>query len=308
MGTVYTIKYLAPPAVPQDAEVRRESEAILARLTREFSTYDPDSELSKLNRAPAGQWLALSPEALLLMRYALELNRLSGGAFDMTVGPLLALWGFGPRMASRERVPSAAEIAGTLKLVGAGQIELREAPPAVRKRNAQVALDLNALVPGYAADRLAEKLEQLGVNDYMVDLGGELRLKGRNERGEPWAIAVESPQPGSGPIATLHLSARAVSSSGGYRNFFELNGKRYSHELDPRSGRPIEHELASVTVIAESALAADGLSTALLVLGPVEGFALAERENLAALFIMRAGEGWTRRSTRAFRAHTDSKR
>lgn len=308
MGTVYTVKYLAPRRTVDEEELRQAIEQILARLTQQFSTYDPDSELSRLNAAAADEWLPISQEMLTVMRAALELNRLSGGAFDMTVGPLLALWGFGASLPKRDRVPSDAAIAATLRLVGAEQIELRAEPPSVRKKQSKVTLDLNALVPGYAADQIAARLEKSGVQHYLVDLGGEFKLKGHNERGEPWAVAIEQPESGArSAAATLKLTGVGLSTSGDYRNFFELDGQRYSHEIDPRSGRPIRHYLASVTVIAGSAMQADGLATALLVLGPEAGYALAEREKLAALFVQRSGQTWTQRSTRAFRAYGDSK-
>ncbi len=307
MGTVYTVKYLAPARAVDDSEVRGVIDQILVRLTHEFSTYDPASELSKLNAAAAEEWLPVSPEMFEVMRIALEFNQLSGGAFDMTVGPLVALWGFGSTVPKQDRVPAEAEIAAALRLVGADQIELRKEPPAVKKKQGKVSIDLNALVPGYAADQIAARLEQFGIRHYLVDLGGEFKLKGHNQDGEPWAIAIEQPQTGErGAALVLKLTGKGLSTSGDYRNFFELDGQRYSHEIDPRSGRPIRHNLASVTVIAGSAMQANGLATALLVLGPEAGFSLAESQNIAAVFILRSGQQWTQRSTRAFRAYSDA--
>lgn len=307
MGTVYTVKYLAPARTVGEGPARKAVEQILTRLTREFSTYDPASKLSQLNAAAAQEWLPVSPEMVEVMRTALELNQLSGGAFDMTVGPLMALWGFGSTLPKQDRVPDEAEIKAALRLVGAEQIELRAEPPAVKKKQEKVTIDLNALVPGYAADQIAARLEQFGIRHYLVDLGGEFKLKGNNQDGEPWAVAIEQPQTGERSAAvTLKLTGKGLSTSGDYRNFFELDGQRYSHEIDPRTGRPIRHNLASVTVIADSAMQADGLATALMVLGPEAGFSLAESQNIAALFILRSGQQWTQRSTRAFRAYTDS--
>ncbi len=306
MGTTYTVKYLAPKQSLQEAEVQAAVEHILARITREFSTYDPDSELSRLNRAAAGEWLAVSQEMLQVMRKAAELNLLTGGAFDMTVGPLVALWGFGPNPPGEDRVPNKAELATAMRLVGRHNIELRLEPAAIKKAQAGVSLDLNALVPGYAADLVAARLEAFGFQHYLVDMGGELKLKGRNQMRAPWTVAIERPEPGTRRIErVIQLTDRGVATSGDYRNFFELGEQRYSHELDARTGWPIAHRLVSVTVIAGSAMHADGLATGLLVLGPEEGFALAEREHIAALFILRTSAGWEAQPTAAFHTYVN---
>lgn len=303
MGAMYTLKYVAPAVAVRDAEIQRRVGQVLERMEQLFSTYRSDSELSRLNRARGGEWVPLPGEVLMLMRSAQDLSVLTGGSFDMTVGPLVALWGFGPARGSMVEVPDAQKIAAAKALAGPGMIELRNLPPAARKQHTDVNVDLNSLVPGYAADRVALQLDTLGVQHYLIDLGGELRLKGRNARNEPWRIAIERPDTGARSVVrSLKLSDVGVSTAGDYRNFFELNGRHYSHIIDARSGWPIEHALASVTVIAATATEADAWDTPLLILGPVDGLALAEKEGIAALFIVKHGGGWVEKATRAFAA------
>lgn len=299
MGTQYNIT-LPRPAADLDPEALQAGiDALLARINRIMSTYDPESELSRFNRNPSTDWVPVSPELLSVVAEALRVSRLSGGAFDITVGPLVNLWGFGPDMGG-DALPTEAAIAAARERVG--YRKLQSSGSALKKDRPDVYLDLSAIAKGYGVDRVAAYLETRGVTDYLVEIGGELRAKGRNPRGEPWTIAVEKPSPGERAVErVIQVSGGGgVATSGDYRNFFEKDGQRYSHAIDPHSGLPIRHRLASVTVIRPDCMEADALATTLLVLGPEAGYALAERERYAALFIVIDGDRFVDKATPEF--------
>lgn len=301
MGTIYTVRYRPAGAATAAAAVRAEIEALLERIDAEFSTWREDSQLSQFNRAASGQWVPVSAEVVGLVKQAIALGETTGGALDMTLEPVLELWGFAA--GERERaVPDPAALAAALELVDDGLIEWRERPPALRKKRDGLRASLDFLVAGLAADQAAARLEAMGIEDFLVDMGGELRIAGSNPQGQPWRVAIERPASGPRRIErVLTLTDTGLSTSGDYRNYFVHEGRRYAHLFDARSGWPVEHEVASVTVVAARAVDADGYATALLVLGPTAGPALAERLNLAALFIVRDGAGgWRELATGAF--------
>lgn len=304
MGTTYAVKVVAAPAGITRAALQIEVEAILARIDRSFSVYREDSEISRFNRAPARDWQPVSLDVVTVVAAAEQMSRDSDGAFDITAKPLIALWGFGalPREA---RIPSPAEVREASARVGFRKLQYRMSPAALRKLSVGLELDPNALVAGYAADLVAARFDELGIHHYLVDMGGEFRLKGNNARGEAWRIAVEDPRPDAQQSwRVLALTDCAVSTSGTYLNYFELDGRRYSHVLDPRKGWPVGHGLTSVTVIAPSAMQADAWATALLTLGEVQGLALAERERVAALFLSVRDGRFDEKTTSAFDARS----
>jgi FAD:protein FMN transferase len=304
MGTYYSVKVPRPPQGLDAAPLRSGIESLLVEVNREISTYDPDSELSRLNRNPSTDWIPVSANLLAVLAEGLSLSALTGGAFDITVGPLVNLWGFGPEIGAGA-VPEREAIRAALERVGYGKIELRPDPPAVRKARGDLYLDLSALGEGYGADRMAGYLESLGLTDYMVAIAGTIRVRGQNPKGQPWGIAIEAPRVGERSVQrVVPLREGAVSTSGDYRNFFEQGGRRYSHHIDPRTGSSVSHRLASATVVlpraAGGAMHADGLATALEVLGEEKGPALAASQGLAALFIVREGEGFRELASPAF--------
>ncbi|HSH27084.1 MAG TPA: FAD:protein FMN transferase [Wenzhouxiangella sp.] len=301
MGTIYTVRYRPAGAATAPAAVRREIETLLERIDAEFSTWREDSQLSQFNRAPAGQWVPVSAGVVNLVKQAIALGEKTGGAVDMTIEPVLELWGFAA--GERERaVPDPAALAAALELVDDGLIEWRERPPALRKKKDGLRASLDFLVAGLAADQAAARLEAMGIEDFLVDMGGELRMAGNSPQDQPWRVAIERPATGPRRIErVLTVTDIGLSTSGDYRNYFVHEGRRYAHLFDARSGWPVEHEVASVTVVAPRAVDADGYATALLVLGPSAGPALAERLDLAALFILRdEGGGWRELATGAF--------
>lgn len=292
MGTRYAISVVGGEQAEAEALQAKVTER-LAEVNRRMSTYDPESELSRFNSSETTEWFAVSEETASVVGAALELSRDSSGAYDPTVGPLVNLWGFGPGK-RRGRPPTDEEIIAAGATVGHGLIEVRLDVPALRKNEPGVYVDLSSIAKGHGVDAIAELLETAGVGAYMIEIGGEVRTRGRKPDDRPWRIGVERvdsslPAAGGGrPLQrVVSLVDRSMATSGDYRNFFEHDGVRYSHTLDPTTGRPVSHDLATVTVIAETCREADGLATALLVLGPTAGYDWAVEHEVAALFVRR---------------------
>lgn len=299
MGSTYTIKYVRADGVADAKTLQAGVEAILAEVDQQMSTYRDDSLIERFNRAPADTCMAMPQDVLELVRLGEGLSLQSDGAFDLTVEPLLNLWGFGPKSRG-EQVPSAEAIAEVRQRIGHQHLRIDGEQLC---KDTKVQVDLNSVAAGHAVDRIAAWLEQQGVASYLVEATGELKMRGRKPDGSAWRIAIEEPREDQRVAQrTLELDGYGVSTSGDYRNYFEENGRRYSHTLDPRSGAPIAHKLAAVTVLHPKAVLADGLSTLLMVLGPEDGLAWAERQGIAAFFVTRAGDGYVTHATKAFTA------
>lgn len=300
MGTTWSAQLVAPEArVP---ELRGLIVEELDEVVAQMSTWEPSSALSRFNAAPAGTWHELPPGLAEVIAHALALARETGGAYDPTVGPLVELWGFGAG-AARDTPPPASEIADARARVGFAKIEL-DAQRALQPGG--VAMDVSSLGPGHALDRIAARLRAAGVESFLIELGGETLAAGRKPDGSDWRIAIEPAESIDGePRYDLVVVLRdaAAGSSGDYRVGFEHEGRRYSHTLDPRTGEPVQHALAGVTVIAPRAMHADALAAALMVLGPDDGMAFATRRDVAAVFTLREDDGgFERRYTPAFEA------
>jgi thiamine biosynthesis lipoprotein len=298
MGSTYSIQYVPTEKTPDPQRVKAEVETILGALDQQFSTWRSDSTVSRFNELPAGACQALPDDMRRLLAYGEFLSRESGGAFDLTVLPLMNLWGFGPKSQGTQ-VPDASALARERARVGHQHLRL-DGERLCKDVAAQ--LDFDSMVAGYAVDRVSDRLSALGIQTYLVEITGELKGVGRKPDGSPWRIALEVP---SGEREqqverAIALDGYSVSTSGDYRNYFEEGGQRYSHTFDPRVGRPVKHALAAVTVVDPSGLHADGLSTVLMVLGPEEGYAYAARHDVAAYFIMRQGQGFVARATPRF--------
>ncbi len=307
MGTSYSVQLVAPPAELDRNALAEQIDARLADIDGLMSTYQASSELSRFNNSRTTDWFPVSPELVAVIEAARAVSEASAGAFDVSVGPLVNLWGFGPAP-SADDIPTADEIQTALARVGWRQLEVQAQPPALRKSRPDLYVDLSAIAKGYAVDQLAGLIEAQGLIDYLVEIGGELRGRGVNGRGAPWRIAIERPDASQRAVfQVVALRDLGMATSGGYRNFVEIDGQRYSHTIDPASGRPVSHRLASVTVLADECMQADAWATALLVLGPERGLALAEQRGLAALFIEHAreasaGEAFVTQATAAFAA------
>ena len=300
MGTTWNLKAVPGPGSAGPEDIRELVQQALDEVDVALSTYRRDSAISRFNASASTDWVEVPESLAALVAESLRIGASTGGAFDITVSPLVTLWGFGSGT-PRQQPPTDAEVAAAQARTGLGHLEARLDPPALRKGIPGLALDVDAIAPGHAVDLVAERLERAGIDRYLIEIGGEVRARGRNADGLPWRIGIERPEEHGRSVArVVHLEAAAVSTSGDYRDYFESGGIRYSHTLDPRSGRPVRHDLASVTVIRPTATEADGLATALTVLGPVEGFELAERMGWAALFIERTADGTRSRETTAF--------
>lgn len=289
MGTTYTVKIVGTPATLDAEALQRELEDVLASIDTEMSTYRTDSAISRFNASESTNWIDVPLGLARVVAASKDISERSGGVFDITLAPLIAAWGFGPS-GEPTSLPSASELADVRERVGHRLLEVRLAPPALKKLHPALTIDVNGVAPGYAVDLLAERFEALGASDFMIDIGGEVLVRGRNARGERWRIAVERPidvEPT--PFKILELDAASVTTSGEYRHYFERDGRRYSHTLDPRTGQPIE-SFGSVCVVGSSSLVIDAWATALNVLGPEEGLRVAEREGLAVMYVVVAGE------------------
>ena len=304
MGTSFTVKLIADADADGKDAVLAEIEAALAAINAQMSTYDPDSELSRWNAARTSDWIPVSAEMVAVVCEAVRIGGLTEGAFDVTLDPLVRLWQFGPgelgSITSEETktVPSQEDIEKKLRLVGYSKIHARLDPPSVRKELAEMQVDLSGIAKGFGVDRVAAVLQRHDYHNYMVEIGGEVRTSGHNLAGRPWKIGIESPTSGIRKIdSVVTLGTCSMATSGDYRNYFEQDGVRYSHLLDPRSGRPITHRLASVTVLAETCAEADALATGLMVLGPKAGFDLAQSHDMAAAFVVRTGDGFEQKRT-----------
>lgn len=287
MGTSYSVKMVAPPPGIDADTLAREVDGLLATVNQQMSTYLADSELSRFNNAPAGRWIPVSEDTLSVVTQSQRLHALTDGAFDPTVGPVVDLWGFGPDGGHHE-VPPDDRIRTAHAVVGLDKVESKSGTATALLKNTQgVRLDFSGAAKGYGVDKVAAHLTQAGVMNYLVEVGGELRSHGHGPAGGDWRIGVEKPSQAADEIQhVIHLrDGEALATSGNYRIYFEHDGQRYSHIVNPRTGRPVTHNLASVSVVAPTTLEADALSTSLLVLGPEAGMAFATANNIQAFFI-----------------------
>jgi thiamine biosynthesis lipoprotein len=302
MGTTWSVKIVTGPEGLAGDESRAIDRGIrdeLARINQLMSTWDPESELSRFNATASLEPFPVAPETFDVFRWSTGLWQETGGAFDPTLGPLIDIWGFGvdrdvpaPDDATVERLRAS--------VVGMSLVDLDPDGRWVRKRAAGVRCDFSALAPGYVADRIARRLGDRGLEHFLIDVSGELVGRGQNEQGQPWQVGIERPETVERSAArVVPLRDRAMATSGDYRNFREVDGERLTHILDPRSGRPVHHALASVTVFDALAVRADALSTALMAMGPDDALAFTAKHDVPALFLIRlpGGSFEERRST-----------
>ncbi len=302
MGTTYTVSIVAPPEGLTAHAVRVLVEAELQAVDESMSGYREDSEVSRFNATGSTEWVDASPAFVRVVDAALQVCNRSNGAFNISVAPLVQAWGFGPQESVSAELPSEANITRLREAVNGERLQTRMDSPALRKLDATIRIDLNGIAPGYAVDKIASRLDALAVRNYMIDIGGEIRVRGRNSKGAPWRIAVELPEPGSRqPFTVLPLTDTAIATSGEYRHFRVMNGRRYSHTIDPRTGSPIARTSGSVVVVHEEAMYADAWATAFNVLGPVEGYELAMRLEIPVMFVVeRKVGGFEAKMTPAF--------
>jgi thiamine biosynthesis lipoprotein len=307
MGTSYNITLVVEQNADVDLEATQQAiDALLVNVNQAMSTYIPTSELSRLNDNQSGEWITLSESLYAIIKQSDELSRLSNGAFDVTIGPLIDLWGFGTASADIYSLPTDKVLEVWQGRYGYESLTFNDAQTSVKKLK-PVRIDLSAIAKGHGVDVVSNYLQGQGFSDHLVEIGGELKLVGVSHRGTPWRIGVETPSAGLFPNKSAREAQRAISvsdlavaTSGDYRNYFEVDGVRYSHTIDPRTARPVAHDLVSVTVVAESAAWADGLATAFNVLGVEAGVVLADQLDIAALFITKKDNHFSEQASKAF--------
>jgi thiamine biosynthesis lipoprotein len=306
MGTQYHISWVSKALNKTSLDVekkhlKQQVDQRLIAINKSMSTYDPQSELSLINSNFTPQWQNISASLYQVLVLAKQVNLQSDKAFDVTVGPLVNLWGFGPDKKD-DRIPELQTINALMDEIGSDALSLRSHKDGFQLRlDAPRYLDLSGIAKGYAVDDLSNLLQVQGLVDYLVEVGGEIIAKGLKPQNKPWRIAIEAPNDNGHSVQEIiPLSNMGLATSGDYRNFFEKNGKRYSHTIDSRTGYPVEHNLASVSVLHKSAAVADAWATALTVLGAERGLELAEIYNLAAYFIVRTESGYKQLRSRQF--------
>ena len=305
MGTTFSVKIVAPHPELDLVLLQRDIQDTLDAVNQLMSTYMEASALSEFNASESVDWQEVPADLCHAVEAAQVVSEFTDGAFDITVGPLVDLWGFGPADSGPEdseaSPPTEEDIATTMTQVGYRKLHVDCSIPAMRKDSPGLRIDLSAFAKGHAVDLVADLLDARDLPNYLVEIGGEMRMRGINARSEPWAIAVETPTRQARNVQTVvNISNSGMATSGDYRNYFEHEGQFYSHTIDPRTGSPIRHEAASVTVIADTAAFADAAATALLVLGPQAGLELAERESIAAYFLLRLGDKFDERMSPLF--------
>lgn len=298
----WQVKIARLPSGADPDALRRQLQGRLDAVNGVLSTYQPDTAVMRFNRTPVGQPFQADPLLWQAVMTARQVSQATNGVYDITVGPLVNLWGFGPE-AVPERVPGQAEIDRARQNVGWRLIQADEAHTTLTRAR-DIRLDLSSLGEGVGVDALAAELEKSGVTDYMISVAGTLRICGRKPDGSPWQIAIEKPDASGLPQQLLKLEGcTAVSTSGDYRNYHEIDGVRYSHTIDPRTGRPITHKGVSVSVVMPqgSAALADAWATALNALGPEEGYAVAVKAGIPAYYLEKSGNGFREKLTPSFR-------
>ncbi len=280
MGTYYAIA-IDGAAVSDAGHIQMRIESCLADVNRQMSTWDPKSEISTFNQSESTDWFSVSPEFAMVVKESIRIHKLTNGAFDPTVAPLIDLWGFGAKRP--KAFPTQEAIDTVRKNTGMQYIEAKSAPPSIRRTRPRITLNLSAIAKGHGVDRVSELLTSTGYPSHVVDIGGENRTGVVKANGERWRLGVESP---FGDIQrVIECTERSVATSGDYRNYFEIKGVRYSHAIDPTTGRPVENPPSSVSVLSDSCMTADGLATGLMVMGTEKGFQFAKEHSMSVLFL-----------------------
>jgi len=297
MGTTYNVKYVTNDQLDHE-QLKQSVEQRLIEINQLMSTYIDDSELSLFNKSAPNSPYLLSQETAFVVAEALRIGALSEGALDVTVGPLVNLWGFGPTKRP-ETIPTASQITQAKRLSGLDKLQLNGLE--LTKTVDGLYLDLSTIAKGYGVDAISQLLADAKLDNFLVEIGGEMRVSGTKANGEAWRIAIEKPVTTERAVQRIiSVGNHAVATSGDYRNYFEEAGVRYSHLIDPNTGYPIQHKTVSATIVHPSSMTADGLATAMMVLSPEQAKALAEKENLALLLVFKEGDGFIEYQSPAF--------
>lgn len=297
MGTTYSIQLVKKHNVAIDGILSQEIKDILNSVDSVMSTWRSDSELSRINSMPSGQWISISPDLLFILNMALSISEQTQGAFDITVDPLIELWGFSSNQPVID-IPDEQSVKNAMQQVGYKYLIIDSQRSAIKK-NKPIRLNLSAIAKGFAVDKITEHLDKKGIDSYLVEVGGELRFKGNKPDGTGWKIAIETPSVrGRQPERVISISDHAIATSGDYRNYYEINGQRYSHTIDPVTGHPVKNNLASATIIEKNTAYADALATAMMVMGAERGFQFCKLNKIPAYFIIQKDGKFQARYTR----------
>ncbi|MCK5919202.1 MAG: FAD:protein FMN transferase [Cocleimonas sp.] len=295
MGTRYHIRIPIKAANKSDPHwipLQRDIDTLLLAINQEMSTYIANSSISRFNQSQNTHWFPVSKRFLTIIKSAQMVSQSTKGAFDITIMPLVNLWGFGP--SRKTTAPSSQQIKNNLHQIGYQSLQIRQQPPAIRKQKPELSIDLSAIAKGYAVDAISVLLEKRKIKHYLIEIGGEIRVRGKNKQNQAWRIAIEKPTTLARSVQQgLRLNNIAIATSGDYHNYYETEGKRYSHTINPKTGHPITHKLASVTVLDKSAMIADAQATAIMVLGEKQGKAYAQQHGLMVYMIIRNGKGFS---------------
>ncbi|GIU42579.1 FAD:protein FMN transferase [Shewanella sairae] len=290
MGTTYHIKVVPNDKLPDPQLLQAEIDLALEQVNDQMSTYRPNSELSKFNQLTRQDKVEVSADTAKVIAEGLALYKTTDGALDITLGPLVNLWGFGPDKRPTQ-IPSQQEIDEARQRTGIDAIVVEG--NRISKLNPDIYVDLSSIAKGFGVDKIAALLDKYQPMGYLVEIGGEISLRGTKADGSLWRIAIEKPgNSGDGIQQVIAPKNMAMATSGDYRNYYEENGQRFSHLIDPRTGYPINHRLASVTVLHEESMIADGYATAMMVLGTQASLELAKREHLAIMLIEKQDDGF----------------
>lgn len=301
-GTTYSIKIVDLKLSSDNSsreKLHKEIDSILVEISNQMSTWQKDSEISEFNSSKTTDWFPVSLDFVNVVETSQIISEKSNGALDISVGALANLWGFGP-VKKDEVIPSDKEIEDAKKLCDYKKISFRKDEPAIKKEIEDITIDLSAVAQGFSVDKLCDYLYSLNYKNYLVEIGGEVKTAGKNHLGENWKIGISVPDGSFDIQKVISLENSAVSTSGDYRDYFEKDGVRFSHTIDTKTGKPITHSLASVTVVCKNCADADGLSTAIDVLGPEAGYELAIKEKLAVLLIVKTENGFNEKMTPEF--------
>ncbi len=299
MGTFYDIKVAHfPLTTSKQSSIHAEIDRRLEQVNEQMSTYRPHSELSRFNLSPAINHFPVSKDTAKVVAESIRIHEITSGAFDITLGPLVNLWGFGPADVPQQK-PTAKMIETTLSRVGIQHLNYTK--KTLSKNIDGLYVDLSGIAKGYGADVIAEYLESLGIKNYIVGLGGDLRAKGINGNNLAWQIAIEKASTSAHSVQhVISVGTNAIVTSGSYRNYYDLNDERFSHTIDPITGLPAQHNLVSVTVIHPSAMTADGFATAFMAMGEEQAMALAKQQGLAVYMIYKSGDSFQEMFTEEF--------
>ena len=287
MGTYYFIEVIDVPIELKIKNIELEIKDTLKKANKILSNWDKDSEISIINKTNKTTAIKISDELNEVFKTAKEINAKSNGFFDLTLDPIIELWGFGYKSKQMQVIPKENQIKNVLSLIGQKSfLRMNFDNNELIKKNKNIKINLSSIGKGYGIDLIGKKLDQLGINNYIINIGGDILTKGYNSKKENWVIGIENPNLKEKLIKEIvNLTNKGLATSGDYKNFFTKDGKRYSHIINPKTGKPIMHSTKSVTVIHDNSMKADGWATALLALGRVDGLKIAEKEKIAVLFI-----------------------